>query len=156
LAKTLSAGSHKVTILQDTCDKATQPFCSYDQLKGVTVVDTKLKDLEAMKKFLSSGTSYDAVVDNNSKSVEAATCIADAVKSYGPDSQYLYVSSGGMYKGKSPAGGYLEADGEVSFVSIPPHTIPFHIMPFHTTLIPLHLFIPPCFNLIACSVLPGL
>jgi hypothetical protein len=113
LAKLLSAGNHKVTILQDACDKATQPFSCYDQLKGVSIVDTKLKDVAQMKTFLASGTKFDAVVDNNSKSVEAATAIADAVKSYGADSQYLYVSSGGMYKGKSPAGGYLEADGEV-------------------------------------------
>ena len=111
LAKTLLAGNHKVTILQDTCDKATQPFSSYDQLKGASIVDTKLKDLEQLKTFLGSG-KYDAVVDNNSKSTEAATCIANAVKSYGADSQYVYISSGGMYKGKSAASGFKEADGE--------------------------------------------
>ena len=111
LAKTLLAGQHKVTILQDTCDKATQPFSSYHQLKGVSIVDTKLKDLEQLKTFLGSG-KYDAVVDNNSKSTEAATCIANAVKSYGAGSQYVYISSGGMYKGKSAASGFKEADGE--------------------------------------------
>jgi nucleoside-diphosphate-sugar epimerase len=112
LSKVLLSGSHQVTILQDSCDKSAQPFCSYNQLQGLTVVDTKLKDIEAMKSFLSSGNKFDVVVDNNSKSTEAAAAISDAVKSYGPDSQYLYVSSGGMYKGKCGPNGYLEKDGE--------------------------------------------
>jgi nucleoside-diphosphate-sugar epimerase len=109
LAKNLLKENHKVVILQDTAaDMESQPFCEYSSLTGVEVVTLKLKDIEELNKYLNDK-KYDAVIDNNSKDVAQATAITTAVKSYGSSSQYIYISSGGMYKGDMPEGGYMEA-----------------------------------------------
>lgn len=109
LAKNLLKENHKVVILQDTAaDMKSQPFCEYSTLTGVEVVSLKLKDIEELNKYLNDK-KYDAVIDNNSKDVLQATAITTAVKAYGISSQYIYISSGGMYKGDMPEGGYMEA-----------------------------------------------
>ena len=37
------------------------------------------------------------------------TNMSSNLQTYGPESQYIYISSGGMYKGDMPEGGYKEA-----------------------------------------------
>ena len=37
------------------------------------------------------------------------TNMSSNLQTYGPGSQYIYISSGGMYKGDMPEGGYKEA-----------------------------------------------
>ena len=38
-----------------------------------------------------------------------------STQTFGPLSQYIYISSGGMYKGDMPAGGYMEACCQVRY-----------------------------------------
>lgn len=107
LAKKLINSKAKVTILQDEFKSGSQPFCEYNSLAGVDVTVTKLSNLESVQSFL-SGKKFDVLIDNNTKDVEAAKILSDATKSWGADSQYIYISSGGMYKGKCPDFGYSE------------------------------------------------
>lgn len=108
LAKKLINSKAKVTILQDEFKAGSQPFCEYNSLNGVDVTVTKLSNLESVQSFL-SGKKFDVLIDNNTKDVEAAKILSDATKSWGSDSQYIYISSGGMYKGKCPELGYTES-----------------------------------------------
>ena len=50
------------------------------QLEGVTIISKKLKETSQVTEFLGSGLKFDAVIDNNSKDVEQASAITDAVK----------------------------------------------------------------------------
>ena len=50
------------------------------QLEGVTIISKKLKETSQVTEFLGSGLQFDAVIDNNSKDVEQASAITDAVK----------------------------------------------------------------------------
>ena len=114
LAKQLLSAKHKVTILQDSSWKETQePFCSYKSLMtygSINIIPCKLKDINDIKSFLSSKTApFDVIIDNNSKDTETVkTLLTDA-----PNAQYCYISSGGMYKGKCPSNGHIEATCEV-------------------------------------------
>ena len=55
-------------------------FLSSYQLEGVTIVSKQLKELSELSGYLTSGSTFDAVIDNNSKDVEQAAAISDAVK----------------------------------------------------------------------------
>lgn len=100
-------GVKKVTILQDEFKKSAQPFCQYSDLSGVEIVVQKLADLKATEEFL-TGKKFDTIIDNYNKDVSSTKLFTDAAKSWGSD--YLYVSSGGMYKGTCPEGGFSETD----------------------------------------------
>eukprot|EP01041_Mallomonas_annulata_P006981 gene6981-14188_t len=98
---------HKVTILQDEFKKSSQPFCQYSELAGVDIVVKKLSDLDSVKSFM-EGKKFDTIIDNYNKDVASTQILTDSAKSSG--SEYIYISSGGMYAGKCPEGGFTETD----------------------------------------------
>lgn len=122
LSKSLYKLGSKVTLLQDSgCEKTKQPFCQYGELTGnAEIIYQKLSDIESVKSFVNTR-KFDTIIDNNSKSVDAAKVFTDALKSQGGNTEYMYVSSGGMYKGECPPGGFPEtasvkADNECRIV----------------------------------------
>ena len=114
LSKQLLQSNHKVTILQDSAYKNTQePFSSYSSLTtygAINIIPCKLKSIDDIKSFLGSKTApFDVIIDNHSKDTETVKTFLDDA----PNAQYCYISSGGMYKGKCPSNGHVEATCEV-------------------------------------------
>lgn len=91
----------EVVLLQDQCNRAKPPFSSYTDLEamGVTVLETKLSSADGVSVPAAlSGMKIDYVVDNWSKSEADASFVVNIAKQ-GQASQYLFISSAGMYKG---------------------------------------------------------
>jgi len=96
LAHQLADKGHKVTIIGDPKTKQDQlPFSKYGFLadKGVKIAFADPCDPST---YANLG-AFDAVFDNISKSKDSCKTAADAAKSWGV-SNYVYVSSAGMYK----------------------------------------------------------
>jgi nucleoside-diphosphate-sugar epimerase len=69
-----------------------------------------LKSIDDIKSFLGSKSApFDVIIDNHSKDTETVKTFLDD----SPSAQYCYISSGGMYKGKCPPNGHVEATCEV-------------------------------------------
>jgi hypothetical protein len=94
----LATNTKQVTLLQDSAAKKTkEPFKSYGELesRGVEVV---WADFAKGMSNVVPQKSFDYVFDNYAKDVDTCKDIAAAAKAWGVKN-YVYVSSGGMYKG---------------------------------------------------------
>jgi len=97
LAKLLNSKGIGVTILNDGGSPISKtPFNMYDQLSNTEVIWTDLSSADVPS--LLSGKTFDYVFDNVSKNEAGAKTVADLAKQWGVKN-YVYVSSGGMYKG---------------------------------------------------------
>ncbi|GAB5037944.1 chloroplast stem-loop binding protein of 41 kda chloroplastic-like [Nannochloropsis oceanica] len=89
----------KVTVLNDKYNDQKQPFKSYGDLTaaGVEVLSAELATADV--KRLLGDQAYDYVYDNNAKNVELASPVVNlALSQSWPVKDYVFVSSGGMYK----------------------------------------------------------
>eukprot|EP00897_Mesotaenium_endlicherianum_P011017 jgi/Mesen1/9944/ME000705S09078 len=99
LAKQLQGSGNSVTILtvgEESSEKMKkQPFSRFSELRdlGVTTVWGSPADLAPAL----GGATFDVVLDNNGKDLEAVQPVADWAKANGA-SQFLFISSAGIYK----------------------------------------------------------
>ena len=93
-----------ITILQDTAAKmSSQPFCEYNTLTNVNIIPCDLSDTNAIETALNNK-SFKYMIDNFSKEINTVKTLLKCSE------DYLYVSSGGMYKGDCPLTGHTESD----------------------------------------------
>lgn len=95
----------KVSVLQDKMNAKKAPFSSYSDLTalGVNIIDVPLTgdgSLETPSAEILSQ-KYNFIIDNWSKSTVNASFVLDIAKA-SQSEQYVFISSGGMYKSDSP------------------------------------------------------